>query len=170
MTKTADDLLTDGLPWLKHDVEGAILIGDLIEARVGQARDFDTGEPMTWDDGTPVDQLILDVRVDWGRSKGIAYKGEDKGEDRPEVATLYTKYLQQKAFLDACKASELKPSQVGTFAMKREADGVPKGKRNPPQQFTAQVQQRVASAGADNLLGGDGEPEPETAASGSLLD
>jgi len=174
MTKSVDDLLEgSGKPYIKMTRPGSKLVGELVDARVGIERDYDTGQTVTWDDGTPKDQLVVDVQIDWAKSVDIT---TGKDGERAEVGTLYCKFLQQRAFSDACKVAEVKLSQVGPLALLRLEDGTPRNhKHKPPQQFAAEVAKRTAQPGVDSLLGGQPaavEPNqvaPVTAAPGSLL-
>lgn len=164
MTRSVDDFLnstSSGKPYIKFNNVSDKLVGELVEARIGYERDYNTGETVTWPDGSPKEQLQLDIRIDWSKSTGIT-TGSD-GE-QAEVGTIYCKYLQQKAVAEACKAKGLKLSEVGPFAMVRLPDGQPRNPRNrPPHQFAAEVDRRVASAGVDSLLGGMAQAEPEPA-------
>jgi len=170
--KSVDDLIESsggGKPYIKLNYPGAKLVGELVDARVGVERDYDTGQPLTWDDGTPKQQLVLDIRIDWERSVGVT---TGKGEEQAEVGTLYCKWLQQQAIAAACKAAGVKLSQVGPIALVRLEDGVPSNpKRKPPHQFAAEVARRTAAPGVDSLLSASEPAAPSAAAPapGSLL-
>jgi len=171
MVKSVDDLLegSGGNPYIKLNYPGAKLVGEVVDARVGVERDYDTGQPVTWDDGTPKQQLVLDIRIDWERSVGVT---TGKGDEQAEIGTLYCKWLQQQAIAQACKAAGVKMSQVGPIALVRLEDGTPSNpKRKPPHQFAAEVARRTAAPGVDSLLGASEPAAPPAAAPapGSLL-
>ncbi len=160
-----DDFLNGSTsrPLIKLNNPGSKLVFDLIEARLVQERDFDTGQLVTWDDGKPKKQIVLDVHIDWAASHDISV-GKD-GQQEPE-GSYYVRYTCQLALQQACEAAGVRLSEVGRGAIARTPDGVPKKQGlNPPQQFAAQVQRRIAAAGVDDLL--DGQPAAPAAQQGA---
>lgn len=140
-----------GYPLIKINSVGGKLIGDLVEARLVDERDYDTGQVVTWDDGTPRKQLVLDVRVDWAASVDVT---TGKDDVREEIGSYYCRYTAYLAMKEAIATADCKVSEVGRLAIARTPDGVPRSKKhNPPQQFTAQVQRRIAATSVDDLLG-----------------
>jgi hypothetical protein len=163
---SVDDFLSGGsrYPLIKLNNPGSKLVWtDLIEARIVQSRNFDTGQPEYWDNdpNKPKQQIVLDVRIDWAASQDITV-GADGAQE--SVGSYYVRYACQIALQDACMAAGCKLSEVGRGAIARTADGIPKrAGANPPQQFAAQVQRRVASSTVDDLLGGTThDPVPPT--------
>jgi hypothetical protein len=139
-TTSVDDFVQGGHPAIKFTRPGAKLVGDIVEARVGVERDYDTGQPAAWPDGTPKQQLVLDVRIDWTRTVDVT-----AGDDNADIGTIYCKFLQQRALAAACQTAGIKMSQAGPVTMIRLDDGVPRNPRyKPPQQYQATVAQRTA--------------------------
>lgn len=159
-----DDFLEGGggLPYIKINQPGGKLVGDLIEARLVNERDYDTGKPILWDDGTPRKQLVLDVRIDWDACIEVT-TGKDGVKE--ETGSYYCRYTAQLALKDACQAASVKMSQVGRFALARTADGTPRNPRHaPPQQFVAKVTGRTADTAVDDLLAQPAQAQPAPAA------
>lgn len=152
MTNSVDDFMagSGGYPYTKIDEVGGKLVFDLIEARLVDERDYDTGQVATWDNGEPKKQLVLDVNIDWDKSTGVV-TGKD-GVKEP-VGSYYCKYTAFLALKKACDEAGIKMSQVGRGAIKRTEDGTPRNPRHaPPHQFVAQVSARAASSDVDDLL------------------
>jgi len=161
---SVDDFMsgTGGYPNTKINSVGGKLVGDLVEARLVDERDYDTGKPVLWDNGEPKKQLVLDVRVDWDASIDVT-----TGKDgvREEIGSYYCRYTAFLAMREACKEADVKMSQVGRFALARTPDGTARNPRHaPPQQFVAKVTARAAGADVDDLL--DQQPQPETVSVG----
>lgn len=163
-----DDFMSGsgGYPLIKLNAVGSKLVGDLVEARLVDERDYDTGETMRWDDGSARKQLVLDVKVDWTASADIT-TGKDGA--REETGSYYCRYTAFLALQKATQEVGCKMSQVGRFALARIEDGKPRNQRhNPPQQFVAKVEKRAAGNGVDDLLGASAAPVAATAASDLL--
>lgn len=164
-----DDFMqgSGGYPLIKLTREGSKLIGDLLEARLVDERDYDTGQVVRWDNGDARKQLVIDVRVDWAASVDIT-TGKDGA--REEIGSYYCRYTAFLAMKAATEATGCKMSEVGRLALARTKDGTPRNPRHaPPQQFAAQVERRAAGSGVDDLLGdsspaGQGQPEQQPAA------
>lgn len=149
---SVDDFMKGGSshPQIKINSVGGKLVGDLIEARLVDERDYDTGQPVTWPNGEPKKQLVLDIRIDWDASVDVT-----TGKDgvREEIGTYYCRYTAFLALKDACEKASTVMSHVGRLAIARTPDGTPRNPRHaPPQQFVAQVTQRTAEPGVDDLM------------------
>jgi hypothetical protein len=120
--QTADDFLNEsgGPPAAKFPNIGSEIEGDVLAARVGTARKFGTREPDTWEDGTPKQQLIVDLRTGDGDLR------------------LYCKEALRVAIREAVQASGGRLADGGRLKVKRTEDGAAtKAGFNPPQQFKA---------------------------------
>lgn len=156
---TVDDFMSGsgGYPLIKINSEGGKLVGDLVEARLVDERDYNTGEIVRWDNGEPRKQLVLDVRVDWDASADVT-TGKDGTRD--EIGTYYCRYTAFLALKEACDKANTRMSQVDRLALARTKDGVPrKAGFAPPQQFVAKVTQRAAGVDVDDLLAEPAQPE-----------
>lgn len=126
-TADADDFLNEssGPPAAKFPNVGDEIEGDVLTARVGVARKFGTREPDTWEDGSPKQQLIIDLRTTDGDLR------------------LYCKEALRVAIRDAVQTSGGKLADGGRLKVKRTEDGeASKAGFNPPQQFKAKFTPR----------------------------
>jgi hypothetical protein len=149
---SVDDFVegASSLPLIKINSEGGKLIGDVIQARLVDERDYDTGDIVRWDDGNPRKQLVLDIRIDWAASIDVT-----TGKDgvREETGSYYCRFAAFLAVRDAVQKTGIKMSDVGRIAIARTKDGDPRSPRHkPPQQFVAQVMARTAAPDVDNLM------------------
>lgn len=109
-----------------------------------QQTDFDSGEPLFWEDGKPREQLIVTGqldREDWD---------DDEEEDDPEAGMrrLFVKSGLVKAFREALRTAKIKPSQMvgGRLTMTYVEDG-PKPKRGfAPKIYEAEFTRGVSKA------------------------
>jgi hypothetical protein len=147
-----DDFMSGGSkhPLIRLENVGSTLIGDLVEARLVDERDYDTGEIKRWDDGNPRKQLVIDVRIDWAKSVDIT---TGKNGIREDVGSYYCRYTAFLAMQEAVKAAGCKMSEVGRLALRRTQDGQPKKAGfGAPQQFVAQVARAAAGASVDDMF------------------
>jgi hypothetical protein len=120
-----------GVTSAKFEKAGAKVSGIIARTpEVQQQRDFDSGKPLTWDDGKPRQQvkvvLITDERDD----------DDDNGE-----RALYLKGGLLKSVREAVKAAGEKGLAVGgKLAVKYTKDGEKKGKLNPPKLYAAKYE------------------------------
>ena len=130
-----DDFLEgSSLPAIKFAEVGDVVKGDVIAARVANQRKFGTGEIDTWDDGTPKKQLQVDLRTAEGDMR------------------LYCKPACKTAIAEAVKAAGGRLSDGGTLTVKRVEDGqASQAGFNPPQQFKARFEPKVADDNVDDL-------------------
>lgn len=133
-TQTADDFLNEsgGPPAAKFPSVGAEIEGDVIAARVGTARKFGTREPDTWEDGSPKQQLIVDIRTADGDLR------------------IYCKEALRIAIREAVQASGGKLADGGRLKVRRIEDGeASKAGFNPPQQFKARFTPKAVDVDGD---------------------
>lgn len=98
----------DGIPsaFTKDKPVGTIATGPIVEAGVVQARDYETGAPLTWDDGNPQQQ----VRVVIQTNERDPMRPDDDGK-----RAIFIKWWgdQRKALVDAIKAAGDNDIRVG---------------------------------------------------------
>lgn len=123
----------NSLPAVKFENVGDVVKGDIITARVGFQRKYGTNELDTWDDGEPKRQLQIDLRTAGGDLR------------------LFCKPACKAAISEAVKASGGSLSQGGTLTVRREPDGKATGSNNPPHQFKAKFEPKVAESNVDDL-------------------
>lgn len=122
-------LMSGGIPSAKFDQIGTTLTGTIATPpEVQQQRDFTTGELLTWDDGSPRQQIRVVLETD-ERDPADPY---DDGQ-----RALYIKSGLMKAVRTAIRASGSKGLEVGgKLTVKYVGDGEPpKRGMNPPKQY-----------------------------------
>ena len=137
--------------WFGFPEVGDIFEGDFLNADKRQARDYDTDEPKTWDDGTPVDEFILTFQT--------------VTRDTPDDDGRRTLYAEKhkalfKSMGAALTAAGLKWADAPHLKIKRTADSEPTILRNnkkgkPAKQFKAVATRSVSATTAaldDNLI------------------
>lgn len=155
MTISANDfLMGGGIPAAKFDTIGTAVGGPITTApRVEQQKDLDTGEPKFWNDGQPMQQLVVTVQTDLRDPQVI----DDDGQ-----RTFYIKANSLKAVREAVRRSGAKGLEVGgTLTLTYAADGEQKKRGfNPPKIYTAAYVPPAAVA-ANAFLGA--QPAPAAA-------
>jgi hypothetical protein len=115
------------------------------EPEVMQQRDFDSGEPLYWDDAKtqPRNQLVIRGTVD--------------GEE----STLYAKSGILAALKDAIREAGVKaPKPGGVLTIAYVEDGPRKGKGMPPKVYKAKYEPGQGGAAADLLASTPGKSDP----------
>ncbi|MUL39605.1 hypothetical protein FZ103_00150 [Streptomonospora sp. PA3] len=152
MTTANDFLMGGGIPAAKFEQIGRVLTGAIaVPPEVQQQKDFNSGEPLFWDDGSPRQQikLVLDT----------AERNPEDPDDDGQRA-LYVKSGMLKAVRAAVKASRSKGLEVGgTLTITYTGDGEPSRKGlNPPKQYSATYQPPAPGAAANDVLMGGQQP------------
>lgn len=126
-----DYLMGGGVKSAKFEKPGAKVSGTIARApELQQQRDFDKGTPLTWDDGSPRQQIKVVLATD----------AKDDDDDNGERA-LYLKGGLLKAVQAAVKAASAKGLEVGgKLAVKYTKDGEKKGKLNAPKLYVAKYE------------------------------
>ena len=149
MTQDANDfLMGGGVKSAKFEKPGSKVSGTIArKPELQQQRDFDSGKPLTWDDGQPRQQVKVI----------LATAERDDEEDNGERA-LYLKGGLLKSVQAAIKAAGEKGLAVGgKLAVKYTKDGEKKGKLNPPKLYVAKYE-------APDPMAAAAATEPEAAA------
>jgi hypothetical protein len=148
MANTLADLLDGGGKTAKFENIGDSITGKIIAAETKQQKDFDTGAPMTWDDGNPRMQVVITIATSLH---------EDTDDDG--ARNVYVKGFgdQLNALRTAVRAGGGKDLSVGgTFTATYSADGPqPKRGLNAPKVFTYTYEPPSTTAA---LLGADTAP------------
>lgn len=146
-------LMSGGVPATKFDQIGITLTGTIsAPPEVQQQKDFTTGEPLTWDDGKPRQQIKVILDTDQ-RDPADAY---DDGQ-----RALYIKSGLMKAVRTAIRAAGAKGMEVGgKLTVKYVGDGEPpKRGMNPPKQYSVVYEAPAAPGLVDaNALLNAGQP------------
>lgn len=129
--------------WYGFPSVGDIFEGDFLEADERQARDYDTDEPKTWDDGSPVIEYVIVFATN------LRDDADDDGR-----RTLYAEKHKSlfKAMQTALREAGLKWSDGPHLKVKRiadtEATTLKNGKKGAPAKQFKAVATRVAKAPA----------------------
>ena len=126
-----DYLMGGGVKSAKFEKPGAKISGTIArKPELQQKHDFDKGTPLTWDDGSPRQQIKVVLLTDANEEEG------DNGE-----RALYLKGGLLKAIQAAVKAAGAKGLEVGgKLAVKYTKDGEKKGKLNAPKLYVAKYE------------------------------
>lgn len=123
----ADKFLMGGAPSAKFQSIGDKVSGVISdEPAIQQQTDFDTGEPLTWQDGSPRNQLVVTLATD------LRDDADDDGTRR-----VYLKSNSQKAVTTALKQVGAPGLRVGGHLTLTYSANGPKGRGMPPKLYTA---------------------------------
>jgi hypothetical protein len=134
--------------WFGFANIGDTFKGRYLGASERQATDYVTGNPKTWDDGSPVMEFVIEFQTD--------LRDDDTDDGR---RTLYAGKSSRlfRAMQDALKAAGLKWADGPVVTIKRVEDGEPvtlkNGKRgNAPKQFKAKAEKAAPSIELDDFV------------------
>lgn len=130
---TTADLFSESLSnkafFTKDSQVGDTVTGTVIESEPRQTRNFDTNKLETWDDGSPMLQLVVSIQTD------LTEDAEDDG-----VRSVYIKWWgeSRKSILKAVKASGA-PDILdgGTFTASYIGDGEQLDRKKSPPKIYA---------------------------------
>jgi hypothetical protein len=123
--------------------KGSSVSGEILELDMAQQRDFASGEPKTFEDGSPMLQLVVSLQTD------LREDTEDDG-----MRKLYVKGQMQSAIRDAVRSSGSKKIEVGgTLKVRYSDDGEPSRKGfNPPKIYEAKYEPPSRGVAVDDLF------------------
>lgn len=158
MSNANDWLMGGGVKSATFGAIGARNAGYIVrQPEVVQQRDYTTGEPKFWDDGSPMQQLVVQLATDQ-RDPADA---EDDG-----TRALYVKGQMKNAVRDAVRTTGAPGLEVGGYLdVQYVRDGEAKKRgMNPPKEYTA-----AYTSAANAALGAPGQapaapPAPTQAA------
>ncbi|QYC55142.1 hypothetical protein SEA_BOILGATE_62 [Mycobacterium phage Boilgate] len=131
MSDDVTGFFNSGVPSAKFKNQGDTVGGRIVEEpRLEQQRDYDTGAPLTYDDGNPRMQLVITLQTDL-RDPAVP---NDDGQRR-----LYVKGAMKAAIGQALRVAGVKKPEVGgDLHVTYTHDGEQKNPRlSPPKQFSA---------------------------------
>jgi hypothetical protein len=151
---TLDDLFAGGgAPAVKWETLGQKVVGPITKAEARQARDFETGDLLTWDDGRPKMEVILTIatgQIDPG------IEGDD-GERRVFVRGHMFTALREALN----KAKARKPEPGGRVAIVWSGEGEPPKKGfKAPRLFTVAYEPPAIAAVEDLFAQAPATPAP----------
>lgn len=156
-----NDFLSGGVTSAKFPTPGTTVAGVIVsEPHVTQQRDFDSGAPKYWDDGKPMNQLVVHVQTD---------ERDPEFPDDDGVRAFYVKANMKKAVQQALAKARAKLAIGGTLSITYTHDGENKrGKGNPPKMYAATY--TPPDATADFLITDEPQQPPQRAAHAGVPD
>jgi hypothetical protein len=144
-------LLGGGARSAKFEHAGDAVKGEITDIQTKQQTDLD-GNPKTWDDGSPMWQVVVTLQTD-DREAGDP---DDDGKRNLYLKGSKKYASSAKAVADAVKAAGATRLEVGgTLALKYSGDGEPtKRGFNAPKLYEAAYKAPAPSADLSDLLGG----------------
>lgn len=144
-----DYLLSSGIPAAKFPAVGATVKGTVVASEVMQQTDYATNQPKFYEDGKPMQQVVITLQT--------ADRDPDIDGDEG-LRKLYVRGQMTAAVRDALRAAGAKLERDGILAVRYIGDK-PSEKRgfNPAKQYQAQYQPPSAGA-ANDLLAADSQP------------
>lgn len=138
-----DDFLEGGAPGASFDEIGDSWEGTVTFFEKVQQTDYDTGAPVTWDDGNPKFMLHVDIQTDV-RDDDIA------GDDG--IRRLYVRGNMLTNFRKALRTSKLRLREGVFVKVTYTANGEPPKKgMNPPKLYDVEVGPPAEGLSADDL-------------------
>jgi hypothetical protein len=145
MSSGNDLLMSGGTPWAKFPVIGSEVDGIVVsEPEARQQRDYDDNTPLTWPNGDPRMEVVVDL---------------DTAERDPNVEgdtgrrALHIKGFMTEAVRKAVRAVGADGLEIGgRLRVRYTADGEKKGRNDPPKLYAA-VYARPQGAGNGALMG-----------------
>jgi hypothetical protein len=139
-----NDFLSGGVPGAGFDAIGDKWVGIVVDFEKVQQTDYDTGVPVTWDDGTPKMMLHVDIQTDV-RDEEIV------GDDG--VRRLYVRGNMLTKFKSALRAAKMRMDRGVEVTVAYIADGDPPKKgMNPPKLYDVVVAPGPTGVSADDLV------------------
>jgi hypothetical protein len=145
MSNDIDDLLAGGSASFKFETIGDTIKGRIISAKVKQQTDLDTGQPKTFSNGDPMNQLVVTIEHEDGEEYAVYLKG---GKYEPAEGA-------GKSGLDAIRdaLNGEKLTEGGTIAIQFSGLGKKtKAAYSAPKLFVAQYKPPVASVAVGDLI------------------
>jgi len=141
-----DFLESGGIPSAAFDEIGDFWEGSIVRLEKQQGRDFETGEPQTWDDGSPKYIVLIDIQTNV-RNPDIP------GDDG--VRRLFVRGNMLTAVRAAMRKSQARLRTGGHLKVAYIRNGdQPKRGMNPPKLYEAEYtasERPVSSISADDL-------------------
>lgn len=127
--------------------EGDTIRGTIVSTEVRQQTEFGTNAPKTWDDGSPMMQVVVTLQTD-----------EHDDDDDDGLRRIYLKGglkspTTQRAVADAIRKAGAKGLEIGgTLALKLTGFGeAPRKGFNPPGQYAAKYEPPAKVVAVDDF-------------------
>lgn len=146
-------LMSTGSRAAKFEEIGATVVGFVHTVEVRQRTDIKTGEPMTWPDGNPRNQLVIALRTE-----------AHEDEDDDGLRTLYVPIpsQMQKALADAIRKVGASGISAGMKVGVKFSKTEPAKTRgfNPQKIYTVKVEPPAQSVAVDDFDGQEPDDTP----------
>lgn len=113
-----DAVLSGGRPWAKFERIGDTITGTITGASERQQRDYVTGEPKVWDDGTPQMEQVLEIST--------SLRDADVVDDNGDRVIVVNKYAMRKAIAAELRSKRTRLADGGTITVTYTGDAEPK--------------------------------------------
>lgn len=152
MSDDGMELLLGGAPAAKFPEIGAVIAGKVLAQRKQQSKDFESGQLKTFEDGSPMMEIVFTLQTDVIDPE----IEEDDGTRR-----LFARGQMLKAIGAALrKAHWSAPLVGGTLKVKYAKDGDRVGRKNPPKLYQAIFEPPAAADEFDAMAGYEPDDEP----------
>jgi len=139
-----NDFLSGGVPGAGFDEVGDSWTGTVVDFQKVQQSDYDTGVPVTWDDGTPKMMLHVDIQTE-------VRDPEIVGDDG--VRRLYVRGNMLTKFKSGLRAAKMRMDRGIQVTVTFSANGEPPKKgMNPPKLYEVTFQPGPTGVDADDLV------------------
>lgn len=152
MTEDGMDLLLGGAPAAKFPEVGTVLKGKVLGQKKQQSKDMATGDLKTWDDGSPMYEIVFTIQTD-DRDPSI--------EDDDGVRRLFARGQMLKAIGAALREAKWSQSLVGgKLGVKYARDGEATRRGfSPPKVYAAKFEPPAAADEFDAMSGEEAPTE-----------
>lgn len=138
-----DFLLSGGVTSAKFETPGTTVSGTICRPpEKQQQRDFETGKPKVWEDGTPRWQVVIHLQTDT-RDQDV--------DDDDGIRALYVRGNMLRAVREAVRRAGGRLEEGGELAVIYTGDGERQGVGFPPKLYSATYVPAAQAAVADAL-------------------
>lgn len=113
-----DSILSGGKPWAVFDKVGDSITGTITGGSERQQRDYVTGEPKTWDDGTAMMEQVIEVST--------TLRDPEVENDNGDRQIVVNKVAMRKAIAAELKSKRSRLSDGGVITVKFVSQDEPK--------------------------------------------
>jgi len=146
MSEDGMDLLLGGAPAAKFPEVGTVIKGKVLSQKKQQSKDLGTGELKTWDDGSPMYEIVFTLATE-ARDPAV--------EDDDGTRRLFARGQMLKAIGDALRKARWSSALVGgTLGVKYARDGEATRRGfNAPKVYVAMFEPPAAADEFDAMAG-----------------
>lgn len=139
-----NDFLSGGVPGASFENIGDSWTGTVVDFQKVQQTDYDTGVPVTWDDGTPKMMLHVDIQTEHRDPEIVGDDG---------IRRLYVRGNMLTKFKSALRAAKTRMDRGIEVTVTFSANGEPPKKgMNPPKLYDVQFRPGPTGVDIDDLV------------------